>query len=190
MSRRDEILAIAAKTIAENGLAGATVRQIGQAAGILSGSLYYHFDSKEQIVVELLTETLGSQQELAHTILDETSNSIEALEALIDSSIRETAARPHQALIVRNETRQFEESEALKPVAELRAVSLRMWVDVVETGIKNGEIQDHIIPDIAVRGIFDSVLGAARWFMNDSPYSVDQIIESLVAIHVRGLAAE
>ena len=54
LSRREEILKVAAQVFAERGIKEATVRDIGEAAGILSGSLYYHFDSKEQIVLKLL----------------------------------------------------------------------------------------------------------------------------------------
>src|SRR3546814_5788897 len=53
-TRRDELLHIAAKLFAEKGFKNTTVRDIADAAGILSGSLYHHFDSKESMVDELL----------------------------------------------------------------------------------------------------------------------------------------
>src|SRR5512139_183064 len=53
-SRREELLAIAARLFAERGFKNTTVRDIADAAGILSGSLYHHFDSKEAMVDELL----------------------------------------------------------------------------------------------------------------------------------------
>ena len=53
-TRRDELLAIAAELFAERGFTNTTVRDIADAAGILSGSLYHHFDSKESMVDELL----------------------------------------------------------------------------------------------------------------------------------------
>ena len=52
--RRGELLAIAAQLFAERGLRETTVRDIADAAGILSGSLYHHFDSKESMVDEIL----------------------------------------------------------------------------------------------------------------------------------------
>src|SRR3954469_23132223 len=54
-SRRDELLGIAADLFAERGFKNTTVRDIADAAGILSGSLYHHFDSKELMVDELLS---------------------------------------------------------------------------------------------------------------------------------------
>src|SRR5438552_16107295 len=58
--RRAELLNIAARLFAERGLRATTVRDIADAAGILSGSLYHHFDSKESIVDEILREFLDA----------------------------------------------------------------------------------------------------------------------------------
>src|SRR6476469_4291375 len=54
-SRREELLRIAGALFAERGFKNTTVRDIADAAGILSGSLYHHFDSKESMVDELLS---------------------------------------------------------------------------------------------------------------------------------------
>ena len=53
--RRDELLQIAAELFATKGFKNTTVRDIADAAGILSGSLYHHFDSKESMVDEILS---------------------------------------------------------------------------------------------------------------------------------------
>ena len=52
-TRRTEILQTANAVIASSGLR-ASVQQIADAAGILAGSLYHHFESKEAILVELI----------------------------------------------------------------------------------------------------------------------------------------
>lgn len=52
-SRRTEILQTAAALIAASGLR-TSIQEIADAAGILPGSLYHHFESKEAILVELL----------------------------------------------------------------------------------------------------------------------------------------
>src|SRR5688572_32412644 len=54
-TRRSELLGIAAGLFAEKGFRNTTVRDIADAAGILSGSLYHHFDSKESLVDEILS---------------------------------------------------------------------------------------------------------------------------------------
>src|SRR5262245_1873593 len=52
-TRRTEILRIADDVIASSGLR-TSLQQIADAAGILAGSLYHHFTSKEEILVELI----------------------------------------------------------------------------------------------------------------------------------------
>src|ERR1700754_2888070 len=52
-SRRTEILETAASLIATSGLR-TSMHDIAKAAGIQTGSLYHHFDSKEALLVELL----------------------------------------------------------------------------------------------------------------------------------------
>jgi AcrR family transcriptional regulator len=52
-TRRTEILRTADAVIAVSGLR-TSLQQIADAAGILAGSLYHHFDSKEAILIELI----------------------------------------------------------------------------------------------------------------------------------------
>ncbi|AHH18947.1 putative transcriptional regulator, TetR family [Nocardia nova SH22a] len=52
--RRSEILRAAADLFASAGYAGTVVKDVADACGILPGSLYHHFESKEAIAVELL----------------------------------------------------------------------------------------------------------------------------------------
>jgi AcrR family transcriptional regulator len=52
-ARRTEILQSAASLIASSGLR-TSLQEIADAAGILAGSLYHHFESKEAILIELI----------------------------------------------------------------------------------------------------------------------------------------
>src|ERR1700674_1820703 len=52
-TRRTEVLETAASLIGSSGLRS-SLQQIADAAGILAGSLYHHFESKEAILVELI----------------------------------------------------------------------------------------------------------------------------------------
>jgi len=51
---REQILAEAARLFRQQGYAATTLRQVADAAGIKAGSIYYHFDSKDQILGEVL----------------------------------------------------------------------------------------------------------------------------------------
>ena len=55
---REEILDAAAELFAERGYAATSTRLIAETVGIRQASLYYHFASKEQILAELLEDTV------------------------------------------------------------------------------------------------------------------------------------
>jgi AcrR family transcriptional regulator len=57
---RRAVLDAAARLFREQGYAAPSLRDIADAAGIKAGSLYYHFDSKEHIVSEVLRVGLES----------------------------------------------------------------------------------------------------------------------------------
>lgn len=54
LGKRTHILEEAAKLFRHQGYAATTLRQIAEATGIMAGSIYYHFSSKEEILVEVM----------------------------------------------------------------------------------------------------------------------------------------
>jgi len=54
LTKRAQILDQAAKLFRRHGYAATTLRQIAEATGIKAGSIYYHFSSKEEILVEVM----------------------------------------------------------------------------------------------------------------------------------------
>ncbi|MEA3389416.1 TetR/AcrR family transcriptional regulator [Sphingobium sp. CCH11-B1] len=61
-SRRREILEIAARLFARKGYGGTSMRDIGEQAGVLGGSLYHHIKSKDALFVELHDAALDAAQ--------------------------------------------------------------------------------------------------------------------------------
>lgn len=51
---RERILLEAARLFRHHGYAATTLREVADAAGVKAGSIYYHFESKEQILGEVL----------------------------------------------------------------------------------------------------------------------------------------
>ena len=64
---RRRLLDAAAAELARNGLAGASIGAIAAAAGLRTGSVYFHFPSKDELIAEVLE--LGLRETLVH--LDE-----------------------------------------------------------------------------------------------------------------------
>lgn len=58
--RKRQILEIAAQLFARNGYLGTSIRDIGEQAGVLGGSLYHHIKSKDALFIELHNAALNA----------------------------------------------------------------------------------------------------------------------------------
>lgn len=100
-TRRAEILRTAASLIASSGLR-TSLQEIADAAGILPGSLYHHFESKEAILVELIRDyqdDLDRIGQAAQARLDEPDSRPVAEKILeLGSAIADCAVRHRAAL--------------------------------------------------------------------------------------------
>ncbi len=56
--RRERLLDAAARLFREHGYERTSVRQLAEAVGILSGSVFHHFSSKEEILLEVMRSTI------------------------------------------------------------------------------------------------------------------------------------
>ncbi len=90
LARREEILARGLEVIATEGYAGASVHRIAEAAGLSKTGLLHHFDSKE----ELLTEILRKRDEADDPGLDEHSAQLADLEGAYARIVQRNADIP------------------------------------------------------------------------------------------------
>jgi AcrR family transcriptional regulator len=93
---REQILDAAAGLFVSQGLAATTTRQIAERVGIRQASLYYYFAGKDEILLELLTQSVRPSLRVAATLesrcRDDPAAGLYAL-ALID--VRTLTRAPH-----------------------------------------------------------------------------------------------
>lgn len=188
-NRRDEILSIAAQQFAERGVASTTVRDIGSAAGILSGSLYHHFESKEQMVAELLLPVMHRQVGHYRELVARAGSATATLRALIEVAVAEAASTPNETRMIRNDAPSFSSMPALRPVSDLLVEAAKLWTAVIESGVARGELRNDIDARLVVAAMFDAVLSTTRWFTGKRPQSPQQVGDALADLFLDGLTA-
>src|ERR1700729_394487 len=85
--RLQEILRIPAQTFAEKGFRASTTREIADRASSLSGSLYYHFSSKDALAREVVDVYLNALMESYSRVADSDEDPGTKVRRLIDTSI-------------------------------------------------------------------------------------------------------
>ena len=188
-SRRDEILSIAAQQFAERGVASTTVRDIGAAAGILSGSLYHHFESKEQMVAELLLPVMHRQVGHYRELVDGGAPAVTTLRALIAVAVAEAAQTPNETRMIRNDARSFSAMPTLRPVTDLLVEAAKLWASVIERGVADGELRQGLDARLVVAAMFDAVLSTTRWFTGRRPQNPARVGDALADLFLGGLLA-
>src|SRR6476660_4985508 len=128
-SRRDELLELAATMFAERGLRATTVRDIADSAGILSGSLYHHFSSKEEMVDELLRSFLDWLFNRYREIVDGEANPLERLKGLFMASFEAIEDRHAQVVIYQDEAKRLSGQERFSYVEKRNQEQRKMWLD-------------------------------------------------------------
>jgi AcrR family transcriptional regulator len=190
LSRRDELLDLAATMFAERGLRATTVRDIADSAGILSGSLYHHFSSKEEMVDEVLRGFLDWLFERYQEIVATEPNPLERLKGLFMASFEAIEHRHAQVVIYQDEAKRLSSQERFSYVEERNKEQRKMWVDVLNQGISEGYFRPDVEVDVVYRFIRDTTWVSVRWYQPGGPLTAEQVGRQYLSIVLGGIVDE
>ena len=187
--RRAVILASAAELFARKGVGATTVREIADAVGMLSGSLYHHFESKDAIVAEILTGYLHAIQDRYAAVLASGKSPAESLHALVLTSLEVASEQPGATTIYQNERAYLRERPRFAAVLAGAADIQRTWLLVIEKGVAEGSFRADIAPRVFYRLIRDAVWLSVRWHHPAGEYPTSQLADDITAVFLDGFAA-
>ncbi|CDQ47096.1 TetR/AcrR family transcriptional regulator [Mycolicibacterium neoaurum] len=189
-SRRDELLQLAATMFAERGLKATTVRDIADSAGILSGSLYHHFKSKEQMVEEVLRDFLDWLFERYQQVLATESTPLDRLKGLFMASFEAIEHRHAQVVIYQDEAKRLSALDQFGFVDERNREQRKMWVDLLHDGVADGSFRPDLDVDLIYRFIRDTTWVSVRWYQPGGPLTAEEVGRQYLAIVLGGITTE
>jgi TetR/AcrR family transcriptional regulator, cholesterol catabolism regulator len=189
-SRRDELLELAAQMFAERGLRATTVRDIADGAGILSGSLYHHFASKEEMVDDLMRGFLDWLFARYREIIDGEPDPLERLKGLFMASFEAIEDRHSQVVIYQDEAKRLSTQPRFSYVDDLNKQQRQMWVEVLNQGIEEGCFRPDLDVDLVYRFIRDTTWVSVRWYQPGGPLTAEQVGQQYLAIVLGGITKE
>jgi AcrR family transcriptional regulator len=187
--RRDEILAIAAELFAARGFAATTVREIADAAGILSGSLYHHFDSKESMADELVHELLERVLDEYRAIVAAGDEPVPTLRALVRAAFATIDGDRATVALMVNEWNLFVQYPRFAYLRAVEEETERLWMGVLERGIRSGAFRADLDARMFYRLVRDSIWVSVRWYRAGGPHTADEVADAYVDVWLSGIEA-
>lgn len=184
--RRDEILQVAAELFAAKGYEETTIREIGDAAGILSGSLYHHFQTKEEMLHDLLRGFILMIPEY-QAIVDRGQGTRDTICAMIDLALRTVVSNPHTVTITVHERKYLARHPTFAYVEAAWKDMSKIWYGVLQRGVEDGIVRGDLDLHLILRMVNDLIASAVDWYRPGGRYSIDEIINTQIALIFGGI---
>lgn len=189
---RDRILAAAAELLAERGYASITLSQIAARADLKAGSLYYHFDSKDDLVAEVLEVGVLSAQDAvttAVTALGTDARPQQRLRVAITAHLTSTLSRGSYTKANIRSYGQIPEEVAARLRQAQRAYG-RVWQDLIAEAVRGGGVRDDLDQSIVRLLLLGAMNWAVEWFDEDGAQDPAGVADQLATLVLEGLVLD
>jgi AcrR family transcriptional regulator len=189
--KRKQILDAAAKVLARRGYAGTQLSEIAEEAGTLSGSLYYHFDSREGLVEEVLHEGVRQSFARARAVVNglaADSSALQRLEAALRAHLKFQLVESDYARAAVRSIGQYPEEMWGRVNRKFRAYG-KFFDGLIEAAMSEGEIDPAVDRHALRMLIIGATNWAPEWYRRDGSSSVDEIGDLLVRLLRRGVGS-
>lgn len=195
LAKRNELLQIAGDVFKEKGFDAATLNDIAARFGTDRAAIYYYFASKEEIFQEVfqatakkvLDDNLAEATRIAG--LDVTAR--EKLRRLIELQITSYEVNyPYVYVYIQEDMGKvaFQATPWAKDMVRKTRKFEAVVTEVIEFGIKNGELRDDLSVPLVVKTLFGMVNWTHRWFKPGvRKYTAEETIDTFSAIFFDGL---
>ncbi|MEU8698185.1 TetR/AcrR family transcriptional regulator [Streptomyces sp. NPDC059818] len=185
--RRAELLATAAEVFAALGYNATTVRRIADEAGLLAGSLYYHFDSKESMLDEILSAFLDELWAGYGTVLAAGLGPGATIEALVTQSFRQIDRHGPAVAIYQKESRHLSAQPRFAYLTGSRAKFEDAWLRTLERGVAERAFRADLDVRLVYRFVRDTVWVAASWYRPGGTHSPEEIARQYLSMVLEGI---
>jgi TetR/AcrR family transcriptional regulator, cholesterol catabolism regulator len=185
-SRRADVVRLAGELFAKKGYRATTVREIADAAGILSGSLYHHFDSKESIGDEILSSFINEVLADYRAAVASAGSPPDVLAAIVRSTSH-TLSRHRAALaMLQNDWSYFAAQPRFGYLRQALGEIERTWVTQLERGKESGVFRADLDARLTYRLLRDVLWMPAQWRVAGG-FTVDQVADGLLKLLFDGI---
>jgi len=158
--RRQAVLAAARALFAERGYRATTVRDIADASGVLSGSLYLYFDSKETLIDEVLSSYLDELVVTYRRVVAAGGDAGTQLRGLVKAAFAAFDQHRAAGVVLLHERHSLTQLPRFAHLAEREAEIECLWSGVIRQAQERGDLRADVDAKAAYRYVRDGICSA------------------------------
>ncbi|GAA1271024.1 TetR/AcrR family transcriptional regulator [Pseudonocardia aurantiaca] len=172
-ARTAEIRAAALELFTKLGYEGTTMGDIGGAVGIRGPSLYKHVASKQDLLVQIMTDTMDALLDAHRTAVATTRDPVERLRRAVDAHVRYHARHRLEAFVGNREIRSLVEPHRSAVLAQ-RTEYENGFRDLVTEGVAAGRFS-VASARLTSYALLDLGMGISAWYREDGELSENEL---------------
>ncbi|QIE60253.1 TetR/AcrR family transcriptional regulator [Rasiella rasia] len=185
MTRKQEIIQVAASLFKEKGYSAVSMRDIAQAMNIKAASLYNHIDGKQEILATLIVEVAIEFTQAMNQVISERISAIEKIEKIIGFHIDITVNYAENIAALNNDWMHLE-GEERNSVVKMREEYEENFRSIIKTGIKEGTIKAHH-PEVLLFSILSTLRTLYLWNEKRGKMDVNILKKDMVTTLIYGI---
>lgn len=183
---KEKIKKSAVKLFYKKGYFATSMSTIARATGIRKSSIYHHYSTKEDILLDIFRTSMNDLQDALLTRLDAATGARERMQAAIYCHIIFHIERQKEAIIADSELRGLT-ARNYKEIIQMRDDYEKKIQGVLEEGIAEGVFVDLDIKVISY-AILSMCTAVCTWFNKSGRLSKEQVADIYSVFILKGLA--
>ena len=185
-TRKDVIIAKAAKLFREKGFSATSMRDLAEHVGVEAASLYNHISSKAEILQEICFKTANNfMSHIDEVDANPSKTAIEKIQEILRFHIKQMLDNYEEVYVSDREWKHLTDPYLSNMQSQRRAYRQRIAL-VIEEGIRKGEIKPIDAPT-AVLIMLHAVSGIESWHRSKKKIPGELLEDNMVQILVDGL---
>lgn len=194
-NRRQDLLRAAAHLFRHQGFAATSTRDIATAAGMRSGSPFYHFESKKALLAAVMLEGMGNALRRQEQAMEQAASATRHGQPLSARAALRVLVRSHFDVLLGADSDfipvMLYEWRSLSAVQRTEVQRLKdryeaVWMPVLRALQGSGELQGD--PALSRLMLFGALNWSVQWFDARGKASLDDLSEAVLQLFLRGAA--
>ena len=185
LSRKEEIIEIAARLFKIKGFTATTMRDIAEQVGMEAASMYNHIKSKDEILQAICFKISNEYIAQLTVIENQTVSPVEKIKELIKLHVRIIITDIDSISVANNEWKHLSD-DALTAFKDARRDYEQRFAMIIEAGMAARELQP-INVSVALFTILSAVRWVELWYKNDREISPKILEENIISLLMNGL---